>query len=200
MAQGLGDQDLANLLSCPPEQHVPQLEQFEKFVLGQMMYESEARSHEVVDSISKTHDEILREQAWNEALNRTVESLSARSIQPRPIRMDPPKFDGTAARTIVHWLLDVEQCGVAQLIDDDTRMASYAMSHLRVKRSHHERSLRQRFAPCISRRTTKCCFGRASLARDKRSNPCKPMCRRCARCRRLLVWVRYRNTLKCPRS
>ena len=49
--------------------------------------------------------------------------------------MDPPKFDGTVAHTIVHWLLAVEQCGVAQLIEDDSRMVSYAMSHLRGKAS-----------------------------------------------------------------
>ena len=46
----------------------------------------------------------MREQARSEALNRTVEMLSAPPHQPRPIRMDPPKFDGTAAYTIVHWL------------------------------------------------------------------------------------------------
>ena len=47
--------------------------------------------------------------------------------------MDPPKFDGTAVHTIVHWLLAVEQCSVAQLIEDDSRMVSYAMSRLRDK-------------------------------------------------------------------
>lgn len=49
--------------------------------------------------------------------------------------MDPPKFDGTATRTIVHWLLALEQCGVAQLIEDDSQMVLYAMSHLRGKAS-----------------------------------------------------------------
>ena len=44
--------------------------------------------------------------------------------------MDPPKFDGTSANTIVHWLLAVEQCGMVQLTEDDTRMVSYAMSNL----------------------------------------------------------------------
>ena len=86
------------------------------------MSASEARSHGVVESIRNTHDALLREQVRNEALNRTVESLPAWSIQPRPIGMDPSQFDSTAARTIVHWLLAVEQCSVAQLIKDDTRM------------------------------------------------------------------------------
>ena len=109
MAQGLGNQDLANLLICSPEQHVSQLEQFEKVVLGQKLSASEARSHGVAESVSKVHDDFLRKQAWNETLNRTVESSSARSIQPRPIRIDPPKFDGTTTRTIVHCLLAVYQ-------------------------------------------------------------------------------------------
>ena len=47
--------------------------------------------------------------------------------------MDPPMFDTTAAYTIVHWLLAVEQCGVAQLTEDENRMVLFAMSHLRGK-------------------------------------------------------------------
>ena len=135
MAQRLGDQALDNLLSCPPDQRAPQLEQFEKFVLGQRVSAFEARSHEVAESISKSHDKLLPEQARNEALSITVESLLARSIQPRLMRMNPPNFDGTAARTIVHCLLAGEQCGVAQLVEEDTRMVSYAKSHLRGKAS-----------------------------------------------------------------
>ena len=84
----------------------------EKFVLGQRMSASEARIHEVEESITKTYDELLREQARKEALNRTVETPSARFIQPRSIRMDSSQFDVTAARTIVHWLLAVEKCHV----------------------------------------------------------------------------------------
>ena len=45
LAQGLGQQALANLLGCPPEQHIAQLEQFEAFVLGQRKVASEAQSH-----------------------------------------------------------------------------------------------------------------------------------------------------------
>ena len=110
LAQGLGRQALGNLLEGPPETHVAQLDQFESFVLGQQRVASESQSQAVEDSISKTRDELLREQARNEALNRMVESLSARSNPPRPIRMDPPKFDGTAVHTIVQWLLAVERC------------------------------------------------------------------------------------------
>uniref|UniRef100_M4BN05 Retrotransposon gag domain-containing protein n=1 Tax=Hyaloperonospora arabidopsidis (strain Emoy2) TaxID=559515 RepID=M4BN05_HYAAE len=99
------------------------------------MSASKARIHEVAEFISKTHDELPREQAQNEPLNRIVESLSARSIQPRSIRMDPSKFDCTATRTIVHWILAAEQCAKAQIIEDDTRMVSYAVSHLRFKAS-----------------------------------------------------------------
>ena len=45
--------------------------------------------------------------------------------------MDPPKFDGTTAHTIALWLLALKQCGVAQLIEDDTRVVLYGMSHIR---------------------------------------------------------------------
>lgn len=141
LAQGLGDQALANLLQSPPETHVAQLEQFETFVLGQRRDASEAQNNAATESVTQTRDELRREQARSEALNKTVEMLSARPNQPRPIRMDPPKFDGTAAHTIVHWLLAVEQCGVAQLIEDDTRMVSFAMSHLRGKASEWAYSL-----------------------------------------------------------
>ena len=131
----LGKQALANLLGCPPEQHIAQLEQFETFVLGQRRVASEVQNHATAESVTQTQDELRREQARSEALNRTVEMLSTRPSHPRPIRMDPPKFDGTLAHTIVHWLLAVEQCGVAQLFDDDSRMVSFAMSHLRGKAS-----------------------------------------------------------------
>ncbi|CAI5702379.1 unnamed protein product [Peronospora effusa] len=46
MAQGLGEQALVNLLHCPPEQHVAQLEQYEAFVLGQRRNASEVNSVE----------------------------------------------------------------------------------------------------------------------------------------------------------
>ena len=164
------------------------------------MAASEARSHEVAESTSKTHDELLREQARNEALNRTVESLSARSIQPRPIRMDPPKFDGTTAHTIALWILALKQCGVAQLIEDDTRMVSYAISHLRGKASKWAYSalmanskafpswaifktkIRAIYQPPNNEVLLRVRFF------SKRSDPCKTMYRRCALCRRLLVW------------
>ncbi|CAI5721552.1 unnamed protein product [Peronospora effusa] len=100
MAQRLGEQVLVNLLHCPPEQHVAQLEQFEAFVLGQRRNVSEVNSQATADSITKTQDELRLEQARNEALNRTVETLSARPAQPTPIRMDPPNFYGTSPHTM----------------------------------------------------------------------------------------------------
>ena len=72
MAQGLGEQALVNLLHCPPEQHVAQLEQFEAFVLGHRRNASEVNSQATAESITKTQDELRLEQARNEALNRSV--------------------------------------------------------------------------------------------------------------------------------
>ncbi|CAH0491682.1 unnamed protein product [Peronospora farinosa] len=96
MDQGLGEQALVNLLHCSPEQHVAQLEQFEPCALGQRRKASEVNSQATAKSISKTQDELWLEQARNEALNRPVETLSARSNQPKTIRMERPKFDGAA--------------------------------------------------------------------------------------------------------
>ena len=101
LAQGLGKQALDSLLGCPLS-NIAQLRQFEKFVLGQRRDASEAQNNAATESVTQTRDELRREQARSEALNKTVEMLSARPHQPRPIRMDPPKFDGTAAHTIVH--------------------------------------------------------------------------------------------------
>ena len=87
----------------------------------------------MAESIIKNHDELLSKQARNEALNKTVETLSTRSIQPRLIRIDPPELNCTATRTIVHWILVVEKCGVVHLIKDDTRIVLYDMPHVRIK-------------------------------------------------------------------
>ena len=54
MAQGLCEQALTNLLHCPPEQHVAQLEQFEAFVLGQRKNTSELNSQAMDESINKS--------------------------------------------------------------------------------------------------------------------------------------------------
>ena len=108
--------------------------------------------------------------------------------------MDPTKFDSTATRTIVHWPIAVEQYGATQLIEDDTRMASYAKSYLWGKDSeltysalmadskayHHGQPLKQKFASCINRRKLKYYFRCVCLARDKSSDPSKTMCRSCA--------------------
>ena len=63
LAQGLGEQALANLFGCPPERHIAQLEQFEAFVLGQRRVASEALSHATAESVTQTQDELTREQA-----------------------------------------------------------------------------------------------------------------------------------------
>ena len=102
MAQGLGEQALTSLSGCPPEQHIAQLKQFEAFVLGQQSVAFEAQSHASAEFITQTQDELRHEQARSKALQRTVEMLSARRHQPRPILMNPPKFDGTLAHTIVY--------------------------------------------------------------------------------------------------
>ena len=58
LAQGLGEQALASLLGCPPEQHIAQLEQFEAFVLGQRRVASEAQNHATAKSVTQIQDEL----------------------------------------------------------------------------------------------------------------------------------------------
>ena len=112
--------------------------------------------------------------------------------------MDPPKFDGTSPHTIVHWLLAVEQCGVVQLIEDDTRVVSYAMSNLRGKASEWAYSalmanadaftswaifkskIRAMYQPPNNEVLLMARF----LEHDRRNALCKSLCRRCVRCRR----------------
>ncbi|CAI5701409.1 unnamed protein product [Peronospora effusa] len=79
MAKGLGEQALVNLLHCPPEQHVAQLEQFEAFVLGQRRNASEVNSQATTES-TKTQDEVLRgasseRGARHELLRRSLPGL-----------------------------------------------------------------------------------------------------------------------------
>ena len=93
-------------------------------MLGQRRVTFEAQTHAAAESVTPTYYELGRKQARSEALKRTVEMLSARLHQPRPIRMDPLMFDETTAHTIVHWLLAVGDCGVVQFIEDDNRMVS----------------------------------------------------------------------------
>ena len=59
------------------------------FVLGQRIVEPEAHIHAQTEFIIQTQDELLREKAQNDALNRDVETLSARSNQLRLLSKDP---------------------------------------------------------------------------------------------------------------
>ena len=169
-------------------------------MLGQRRVASDAQNIATAESVTQTQDELRREQARSEALNKTVEMLSTRPSHPRPIQMDPPKFDGTLAHTIVHWLLAVKQCGVAQLIDDDSRMVSFAMSHLRGKASEwaysallanaeafptwaiFKEKIRSMYQPPKNEVLLQARFSEL----DRRSALCESMYRSCARCQHLL--------------
>ena len=108
-------------------------------MLGQRSNASEANSQASAESINKTQDELLRDQARNEAPNKNFRMLSFRSNQPRPIRMDHPKFDGIPS----HYCPLVVISGpvwMAQLIEDETRILFYAISNLRGKASERDYS------------------------------------------------------------
>ena len=71
LARGLGKQALTSLLALPADQPVVQLEKFEAFVLGQRQAASEANAQAVKESVRKTQDELLHQQARIEVLNKT---------------------------------------------------------------------------------------------------------------------------------
>ncbi|KAF1313796.1 Gag protein, partial [Globisporangium splendens] len=54
---------------------------------------------------------------------------------PRAVKIDAPKFDGADGDKLIHWLLAVERCAKAQLIDSNEQMVSYAISNLRGRAS-----------------------------------------------------------------
>jgi hypothetical protein len=49
--------------------------------------------------------------------------------------MDAPKFDGSDGNKLVHWLLAVERCARAQLIEDDDQLVAYGLSNMRGRAS-----------------------------------------------------------------
>ena len=53
------------------------------------MFASDTRIHEVAESIRRTHDVFLRDQARNEALSRSDDTLSTRSVHPGTIKQEP---------------------------------------------------------------------------------------------------------------
>jgi hypothetical protein len=136
-AKGLGDSALAELLACPAEHQVARLEQFEAFVLAQRGKGAQQQSQELTSVISRTKEQLAAARTENVALARAVESLSSpeRAKKKKAVKLDAPKFDGSDGNRLVHWLLAVERSGVAQLIEDDDQMVSYALSNMRGKAS-----------------------------------------------------------------
>ena len=139
LANGLGPQALAEALACPPEQQVARLEQFHAFVLQQRAKASEratAQTNELAVAVSKTQEQLAAVQAQNATLTRLVESLSSGAGKRRTaVKLDAPKFDGSDGNNLTHWLMAVQRAGIAQLIDDDQQMVSFALSNLRGKAS-----------------------------------------------------------------
>lgn len=137
-ARGLGDAALAELLNSPAEQHVARLEQFHAFVLAQRDKGAQNKSQELAPVLSRSQEQLAAVQEEKRVLTQVVDTFSTRADaqeRKRPIRMDAPKFDGSDDNKLVHWLLAVERCGVAQLISDDSQMVSYALSNMRGKAS-----------------------------------------------------------------
>ncbi|KAF1327941.1 Pol protein, partial [Globisporangium splendens] len=152
MAQALGDQVALDVLSASPEQQIFRLEQFENFSNAQRL-EGERNAQAQMQATASLTAEMLRSAAESrEALERVVSvvagaatSLSSaasapqtpasQTPRPRAVKIDAPKFDGADGDKLIHWLLAVERCAKAQLIDSNEQMVSYAISNLRGRAS-----------------------------------------------------------------
>ncbi|KAF1325889.1 Pol protein, partial [Globisporangium splendens] len=152
MAQALGDQVALDVLSASPEQQIFRLEQFENFSNAQRL-EGERSAQAQMQATASLTAEMLRSAAESrEALERVVSvvagaatSLSSaasapqtptsQTPRPRAVKIDAPKFDGADGDKLIHWLLAVERCAKAQLIDSNEQMVSFAISNLRGRAS-----------------------------------------------------------------
>jgi hypothetical protein len=139
LAKGLGKEALAELLACPPEKQISRLEQFDAFVRTQLTKGSERASvqtNELAATVRKTQEQLTALQSQNNALTTLVESLSSRpATKKTAVKLDAPKFDGTDANRLTHWLMAVELASMAQLLYDDDQKVSFAISNLRGKAS-----------------------------------------------------------------
>ena len=143
-AAALGEQAAMELLTAPPDQQLARLEMFDAFVAEQRRRaEQTAQAHasatasltaEMLRSATESRDAL--ERAVN-VMSKTASTLSTRTPIPatrptaRAVKIDAPKFDGSASEKLIHWLLAVERCAKAQLIDNNEQMVSFAISHLR---------------------------------------------------------------------
>ncbi|KAF1323160.1 Pol protein, partial [Globisporangium splendens] len=149
MAQALGDQVALELLSASPEQQIFRLEQFENFSNAQRL-EGERSAQAQMQATASLTAEMLRSAAESrEALERVVagaatslssaaaapQTPTSQTPRPRAVKIDAPKFDGADGDKLIHWLLAVERCAKAQLIDSNEQMVSFAISNLRGRAS-----------------------------------------------------------------
>ncbi|KAF1318369.1 Pol protein, partial [Globisporangium splendens] len=152
MAQALGDQVALDVLSASPEQQIFRLEQFENFSNTQRL-EGERSAQAQMQATASLTAEMLRSAAESrEALERVVsvvagaatslpsaasapQTPTSQTPRPRAVKIDAPKFDGADGDKLIHWLLAVERCAKAQLIDSNEQMVSYAISNLRGRAS-----------------------------------------------------------------
>ena len=150
-AQGLGDKALKELLISSPEEQLARLAQFESFVLQQRDKGAARNAEELTPALKQTQAQLhaaMREKEQlvqsihetmkeKEQLAKSVAELvaSSRARKKKPVRAEPPKFVGSDGNKLEHWLLAVEHCGRAQLIEEEEQMVTFAMSFLRGRAS-----------------------------------------------------------------
>ena len=143
-ASAFGEDAAMELLTQPVEHQLARLGTFGAFVAEQRHLAEQAAQSQVSAAASLTTDMLRSASESRDSLERAVNVMSqaastlssrtsasaARSTM-RAVKIDAPKFDGSGSEKLIHWLLAVERCAKAQLIDNNEQMVSFAISHLR---------------------------------------------------------------------
>lgn len=150
-AEALGEQAAIDLLAASPEQQLGRLELFSNFATDQRRHGEQAAQAQMEAAASLTSEMLRSATESRDALERVVgvvanaatslssatraSTPSSLAARPRAVKIDAPKFDGSDGDKLIHWLLAVERCAKAQLIDNNEQMVSFAISNLRGRAS-----------------------------------------------------------------
>lgn len=150
-AEALGEQAAIDLLAASPEQQLGRLELFSNFATDQRRHGEQAAQAQMEAAASLTSEMLRSATESRDALERVVgvvanaatslssatraSTPSSHAARPRAVKIDAPKFDGSDGDKLIHWLLAVERCAKAQLIDNNEQMVSFAISNLRGRAS-----------------------------------------------------------------
>jgi Retrotransposon gag protein/Zinc knuckle len=144
LVSAMGEAALLDILRAPAESHAPRLRRFREFAdfhHGRGKEDAHSELNAAMELAHVRAEEAARQAALLERALGAVQSAQAATPRPPPlppkraVKMDAPKFNGEEGSKLAHWLIAVEHCGTAQLIETDDQMVKYAISNLRGRAS-----------------------------------------------------------------